>query len=207
MALHAKLEIHVDRRHPVSVDIRDFQLQHIMLQRQIAFAISIAALITIAVIAGCGETTTQPQLVSSVGPTQKDRAADTRATDLPRVEADRELSRTREEHHFEASRKVVDIMLAQINLQTVREWAKLLPNSSADERQAFAEKMLRVFHSDEFRRDYSTILMETFTAEECERLSELLSDPVLKKFQQRKAEYMARMISLAEKYFDDDGIK
>lgn len=174
-----------------------------MLQHLIASATSAAALITVAAIAGCGETRTPPQSASSVDSTPKDRAADTSAADLPGN--NRELSHTREEHHLEASRKLVDIMLAEINPQTVREWAKLLPNSSADERQAFAEQMLRVFRSDEFRRDYCAILMETFTEEECERLSELLSDPVLKKFQQRKAEYMARMISLAEKYLEDDG--
>ena len=176
-----------------------------MLENPIAFATSVAALITVAAIVGCGETSTPPQSASSVDSTQKLRAADSSATDLPGGGANQELSHTREERHLEASRNVVDIMLAEITPQTVREWAKLLPNSSADERQAFAEQMLRVFRSDEFRRDYSAILMETFTAEECERLSELLSDPVLKKFQERKAEYMARMISLAEKYLEDDG--
>jgi|GEM_PF-4220377 len=81
----------------------------------------------------------------------------------------------------------------------------LLPDSLEEERHAFAEQMLQVFRSQEYRQDYCALLMETFSAKECERLSEILSDPVLTKFQQRKVEYMTRMISMAEKYFADNG--
>ena len=41
-----------------------------------------------------------------------------------------------------------------------------------------------------------------FSEEECERLAEILSDPVLKKFQKRKIEYFSRMLSLAERYLE-----
>lgn len=175
-----------------------------MIQHLFASATSAAALIVVAAIVGCGGTSTPPQSPSSVDSALKHHAADTSNTDPRGAEANRAPIHTEDDRHLVTSGKVFDIMMAEIDPQTVRKWANLLPNSSQDEQQAFAEQMMRVFRSEEFRRDYCAILMETFSAEECERLSVLLSDPVLRKFQQRKVEYMARMISLAEKYLEDD---
>jgi hypothetical protein len=144
------------------------------------------------------------QSPSSVDSAPKYRVADTSNTDPPGEEANRESIQTEDERHLVASGKVFDIMMEEIDPQTFQKWTNLLPTSSQEEQQAFAEKMLRVFRSDEFRRDYCAILMEIFSAEECERLSVLLSDPVLRKFQQRKVEYMTRMFSLTVKYLEDD---
>jgi tetratricopeptide (TPR) repeat protein len=118
----------------------------------------------------------------------------------PKWGANTEPSHTGDEHYRAAAGKVFDIMVAEMDLNTTRKYANLLPNTTQEEQQEFAERLLGVLRSEEYRRDYCVILMEMFSAEECERLCELLSDPVLRKYQQRKVDLFTRMIPLAEKY-------
>lgn len=165
-----------------------------------ATALSVATLI--AALPGCGGSNPPPKSRSSAQPVPSRHASNARNAESSGEEALQEPVHTGSDHHLAASGKVFDIMMAELDPNAIRKLAALLPNSSPEEQQAFAEQMLGIFRSDEFRRDYCAILMETLSAEECERLSELLSDPVLRKFQKNKVEYMTRMISLAEKHLE-----
>jgi hypothetical protein len=179
-----------------------------MSQHLFAPAMSVAALIIIAAMVGCGEKCTPSQVPSSV---ETARAADAKNTES-RSRDSNQQSIDANERHLTAAGKVFDVMMTEVGPNTRRFAVRLFPDSTHEEQEAFSRKMLGVFRSKEFRRDCCAVLMETFSAEECERLVEIYSDPVLKKYQQRKVEYLAQMLSIAEKYTekafaDDSSVK
>jgi hypothetical protein len=167
-------------------------------------ALSLAASISLCAMVGCGGNGPTDE---APNPADRERSllVDDAEGDAFVREAEKQQwpTHAEAEKHFSAAGEVYDVMLADIGPSTVHTWAvQLLPNATAEEQQEYADKLSRILRSDDFRRDYSKILMETLSEEECDRLAEILADAVVKKFQQRKVEYLIRLATLLENYQD-----
>ncbi|MCU7828442.1 MAG: hypothetical protein KZQ85_05195 [Candidatus Thiodiazotropha sp. (ex Myrtea sp. 'scaly one' KF741663)] len=104
-----------------------------------------------------------------------------------------------EKAHLDAAMQIYEVAIGDIGEAQAIQYAQILvPADSGPEQKKVADVVLEVMSSDEYKKEYSKIIANIFSEAECNRLAEILKDPILAKFRQNKAVYFQEIMSLAQ---------
>lgn len=104
-----------------------------------------------------------------------------------------------EDTHLKEALKIYDVSMGEFNMETARRYTSVLePSATGDRKEEVTKIIYQVMTSKEFRLEYAKVMMKIFTEEECKRLAEILTDPVLAKYRLKKPEYTREILRLAQ---------
>jgi hypothetical protein len=104
-----------------------------------------------------------------------------------------------ESSHLDAAKKIYEVSIGAFNQSQAMQYAQIFaPDGTIERQTAIATAFLEVLNSEEFAMEYSKVIASIFSEEECNKLSSILTDPVLAKFRDNRATYTQQMMVLAQ---------